>query len=171
MVSWLQALALAGASAACAVLLTLLAVQFPDGASAQARLREQVVARHVAALATPHLIDVASSDRHVVKPWLLGKIDFAPPVPDLSAQGFGLEGARLDQVDGQTAVALVYRLREHPVQLFVWRSAESRDAGVALVTVRGFSVATWSASGLHHAVVSDADAAEVARFARALRGI
>jgi len=167
--SWWQAIALAGASAVCAVLVTLTVLRASSDEGGQAALREQVVARHVAALASRRLIEVASSDRHVVKPWLLGKVDFAPQVPDLAAQGFALDGARLDQVEGKAAVALVYRLREHPVHLFVWRSAESRDAALALVTVRGFSVATWSAGGLHHAAVSDADAAEVGRFARALQ--
>ena len=165
MLAWWQALLLAGATGALAVLATAFVLTGPGREDAATSLREQLVARHVAALASNHLIDVASSDRHVVKPWFQGKVDFAPQVRDLSSQDFALEGARLDQVGGRTAVAVVYRLREHPINLFVWRRADARDAALDLAIVRGFSVAAWSVGGLDYAAVSDADAGELRRFA------
>lgn len=175
MLAWWQALLLAGATGALAVLGTAFVLVGPGREEAATSLREQMVARHVAALASNHLIDVASSDRHVVKPWFQGKVDFAPQVRDLSAQGFALEGARLDQVGGRTAVAVVYRIREHPINLFVWRRADGRadgrDAALDLAIVRGFSVAAWSAGGLDYAAVSDADAGELRRFAGELQAL
>lgn len=173
LLAWWQALALAGATGALAMLATVFVLIGPGREDAATSLREQMVARHVAALASNHLIDVASSDRHAVKPWLQGKVDFAPQVRDLSPQGFTLEGARLDRVGGRAAVALVYRIREHPIDLFVWRRADGRadgrDAALEMAIVRGFSVASWSVDGLEYAAVSDADAGELRRFADELQ--
>ena len=168
MLTWWQALALAGATGALAVLVTLSVLPGPGREVVHAQLSEQLVARHVASLASGRLIDVASSDRHVVKPWFQGKVDFAPQVRDLSSLGFAIEGARLEQVAGRGAVAVVYRIREHPINLFVWRRVDASDAALEIATVRGFSVAAWSAGGLNYTAVSDTDAGEMERFARAL---
>ena len=129
-------------------------------------LREPAIARHVASLRDDlALTHVLSSDRHTVKPWFAGKIDFAPPVFDFAEQGFALVGGRLDALDGQRAAAIVYRLREHRINLFVWRAANLQAAPVALSSLRGFGVAAWAADGLNFAAVSDVDGAELRRFA------
>ena len=128
---------------------------------------EQVVASHVASLGPARrLVEVASTDRHVVKPWFQGKVDFAPVVRDLSAEGYALLGGRLDHVAEGQAVAIVYKVREHVVSLFVWRAANPRDEPLALSSARGFSVASWSEAGLRFAAVSDAEAREIEHFAR-----
>ena len=130
-------------------------------------LRDPAVASHVAAL-TPkrQLIEVASSDRHTVKPWFQGRIDFAPPVKDLAGEGFVLLGARLDQVADKPAAAVVYQIRKHVINLFVWRATDPAPDAIATSSVRGFSVTTWSASGLRFAAVSDVEARELTRFAQ-----
>ena len=69
---------------------------------------------------------------------------------------------------GQGAVAVVYRIRKHPINLFVWRRADTSEAALEIAAVRGFSVAAWSAGGLNYTAVSDTDAGEMERFARAL---
>ena len=127
--------------------------------------------QHVASLAPPRrLVDVESSDRHVVKPWLIGKIDFAPPVLDLEPYGFTLLGARLDRVGNRQAAAVVYRIRNHDINLFVWRAArEGTRTEAELTAVRGFGVASWTQNGLMFVAVSDVDRRDLQKFVDALR--
>ena len=130
-------------------------------------LRDPAVASHVAALAsTRQLIQVASSDRHTVKPWFQGKIDFAPPVKDLGHEGFVLMGGRLDQVADKPAAAVVYQVRKHVINLFVWRATDRAPDAIATSSMRGFSVTTWAADGMRFAAVSDVDARDLSRFAQ-----
>ena len=96
-----------------------------------------------------------------VKPWFNGKIDFAPPVPELADQGFPLAGGRLDSVEGRTVAAIVYKRRLHTVNLFVWRSAA--EPGRNRVE-DGFALREWSADGLRFAAISDIPAEELGQF-------
>ena len=134
-------------------------------------LPEYAVTRHVASLtpAGPR-IDVASSDRHVVRPWFQGRLEFAPMVRDLSAQGFDLMGARLDRLGDQQAVAVVYRLHGHSINVFSWRGSGGYPKAEGVATIRGFRVVTWSDQDMNYAAVSDMDSAELDRFTVAYRG-
>jgi anti-sigma factor RsiW len=133
-------------------------------------LPEFAVTRHVASLRPEGpRIDVASSDRHVVRPWFQGRLEFAPMVRDLSAQGFDLLGARLDRVGDRQAVAVVYRLHNHIINVFSWRAAGDSAEAEREATIRGFHVVTWRDRDMDFAVVSDTDSAELKRFTVAYR--
>jgi anti-sigma factor RsiW len=132
--------------------------------------REDAIARHVASLTTEGpRIDVASSDRHVVRPWFQGRLEFAPTVRDLSAQGFDLVGARLDRVKDRQAVAVVYRLHSHVISVFSWRGTGASAKTEREATIRGFNVTIWSDGDMDFAAVSDTDSTELKRFIAAYR--
>jgi len=129
---------------------------------------QEVVSSHVRSLMADHLMDVASSDRHTVKPWFSGKLDFAPPVEDLADRDFPLIGGRLDAIGGQPVAALVYRHRKHIINLFIWPSA-APSAAVREGTQRGYHTLTWSQSGMTYWAISDMNAGDLRAFAQELQ--
>jgi len=118
------------------------------------RLADDVVASHVRASLGQHVVDVASSDHHTVKPWLSARLDFSPPVAELSLPGSTFLGARVDYLDGRPVAALVYRQGQHLVTSFVW-PASADDSDPAFARERGFETAHWVRGGMNHWVVSD----------------
>lgn len=157
---------LSGALAAVAASLALLLVN--PGAHERA-IEDEVIAGQIRSLQAGHLVDVATSDRHTVKPWFNGKVDFAPPVVDLAAQGFPLAGGRLDYLHGRSVAALVYRRRAHVINLFVWPSHPGETLS-GRASRNGYNVAYWTSGGLEFWAVSDVDGADLQRFAQAYRG-
>ncbi|HYZ63680.1 MAG TPA: anti-sigma factor [Acetobacteraceae bacterium] len=126
-----------------------------------------IVTSHVRALQPGHLLDVASSDQHTVKPWFDGRLDFAPPVKDLGPAGFPLAGGRLDYVGGRNVAALVYYRRQHPIDVFIW--PESGESAPVASSRNGYNVLRWTHAGMAFTAVSDLDARELAEFAGMLR--
>ena len=110
-----------------------------------------------------HLRDVASTDQHTVKPWFNGRTDFSPEMQDFGPQGFSLVGGRLDYIDGKGVAALIYRHRQHLVNLFTGftSSAYSKESQFAQ---NGFHVLPWSDGSMTYWVVSDLDPAELSEF-------
>jgi anti-sigma factor RsiW len=124
---------------------------------------DELVAGHVRSLLAAHLTDVASTDQHTVKPWYTGKLDFSPSVPRLDSAGFTLIGGRLDYVGRRAVAALVYRRRQHVINVFVQPAPP--DAAPMADNVRGFHLVRWAKGGLEYIAVSDLNAAELAQFA------
>lgn len=143
-------------AAACAAI--ALAVLLPQRPSADERLAEALVAAHARALLTQHTLDVASSDRHAVKPWFSGRLDFAPPVHDFSERGFSLAGARLDYLERRAVAVLVYHHRQHVIDVFIWPARETATARSPARTLQGYHVLGKTASGMNFRAVSDVEA-------------
>jgi len=126
----------------------------------------EAVTTHVRATLNNHLIEVASSDRHTVKPWLSARLDYSPPVRDLASEGFALIGGRLDTLDKQRVATLVYRYRLHTIDVFV--RPEVAHAPSALRTVRGFNIAHATGSGMDWLAVSDVSGDVLTAFVQRL---
>jgi anti-sigma factor RsiW len=148
---------LSGAISALAACFALFAFM-PSGVS----LESELVDAQARSLEAQHLVDVETSDRHTVKPWFNGKIDFAPPVVDLVSQGFPLVGGRLDRLNGRRVAALVFHARAHVINLFIWPG--DAPAEPMMEHREGYSLLRWGSGGLVFWAVSDVDPASLTTF-------
>jgi anti-sigma factor RsiW len=129
------------------------------------RILGDVVSAHLRSLQAEHLTDVQSSDQHTVKPWFNGKFDVAPPVIDLTAEGFRLIGGRLDYIDGKPVAALVYKRRAHVINLFVAQALGPTPFAPRSKSIQGFNTLHWTEQGLNLLAVSDISPDELQEFA------
>jgi anti-sigma factor RsiW len=127
-------------------------------------ITSEIVSAHLRSLQAGHLTDVISTDQHTVKPWFNGRLDVSPPVIDLTAQGFTLIGGRLDYIDARAIGAIVYRRRQHIINLFVAQTASTESRPAKTETIQGFNIRRWSDRGLNYWAVSDIGADELAEF-------
>jgi anti-sigma factor RsiW len=130
---------------------------------------DAAVAGHFRGLAAGMPFDVASSDRHTVKPWFAGKVNFAPEVVDLAENGFSLAGGRIDVIAGRTAATLVFHHDKHVISLTEAFDPSGTFKNPIRTTHDGFATVHWSAADIAYWAVSDAAPAEVDAFAAAFR--
>jgi anti-sigma factor RsiW len=151
------------------VLTTWRVAIFLHSPSAAELLTDEVASSHVRSLMAAHLTDVPSSDRHTVKPWFNGKLDFSPAVQDFAASGFPLVGGRLDYLNHRSVAALVYQRRQHVINLFVWPAPDASDAAVQTANRQGYHVVHWTRSHMNYWAASDLNPAELDAFAEMYR--
>jgi anti-sigma factor RsiW len=149
-----------GVSAIAATGLVALVLRNDD----QERIMSEIVSAHLRSLQAGHLTDVLSTDQHTVKPWFNGRLDVAPPVIDLTAQGFTLIGGRLDYVDARPIGAVIYKRRAHVINLFVAQTSNIRRRAARTETFQGYNIRHWSDRGLNFWAISDIGADELAEF-------
>lgn len=153
---WLGAGSGAGAMALAAALVFLLL-------SPTNLLVNDLLEAHQRSLLSGHLIDVASSDRHTVKPWFAGHADVSPPALNFPAQGYVLVGGRADYVNGMRVAVVVYRHGAHVINLFSW--ADRGQGLPAARTRNGYHMLFWKEGDLDFAAVSDTAPQELDAFA------
>ena len=160
--SAIPAAAVAGAA------LAWIGVVVLGGIGGRQRVFDELVAGHVRSLMVDHLVDVASSDQHTVRPWFNGKIDFAPPVADYPSDGFPLVGGRVDYIGGRPVAALVYRHQQHLVNVFIWPTG-SGASDPREFSSQGYHLLRWSDAGLEYWAVSDLNTRDLQRLAELIR--
>jgi anti-sigma factor RsiW len=129
---------------------------------------EELVASHIRSLQPGHLMDVVSTDQHTVKPWFDGKLDFSPPVRDLAEQGYPLIGGRLDYADGRAVAALVYQLRKHYINVFVWPDDGKQAKLPEFSSRQGYNMVCRSNGGMRLCGITDANADDLRQFMQIL---
>jgi anti-sigma factor RsiW len=152
----LAAAAVFGAVMASSVMLTI------ERYDRRQQVAGEVVAGHIRSLMAPQPFDIASSDRHTVKPWFTSRLPVSPQVPDLAAQGFALLGGRVDVVGHDPVATIVYRHAAHTVSLTTLPSGRS----VSDQTIAGYNVRSWRDPDFTYVAVSDLPAADLATFER-----
>lgn len=162
-IAW-RPMGLALTAAALSVSAVNLAVRQPRG---DERLMQAAVSSHLQATTARPLVEVSSPDRDTVRPWLAERLGFVAPVAVPPGAGATLVGARLDNLDGRSVAAVVYRLREHVVHAFIWPASDD-SAAIASASMRGLSVSHWSRGGLRFCVVSDLPPGQLLAFAQSL---
>ncbi len=133
------------------------------------QLVNDVMGAHLRSLMENHLIDVASSDQHTVKPWFAGHAEVSPPTADFPKEDFRLVGGRVDYVDGHRAAVLVYRHGAHTINVFSW--AQSGEALPNIVTRNGYHAVFWRSGDLVFCAVSDTALDELLGLVRLLKEI
>jgi anti-sigma factor RsiW len=154
----------AAAVFAVAAAVLLIIILFRPAPSPEEQVTEQIVNNHMRSLMPNHLTDVQNSDQHTVKPWFNGKLDFSPPVLDLSSQGFTLVGGRLDYINGQPVAAIVYQRKSHYINFFFWFSDNKDDVSKKVSVTRGYNLIHWTKGNRNYWAISDLNLTELDEF-------
>ena len=128
----------------------------------------QAISDHARSLLVDHLLDVSSSDPDSVKPWFLGKIDYSPPVVNLTEGGYKLVGGRLDILENRQVAAIVYKHQDRFITVFVWPAA-NHAIDFDSQFFQGFNLCGWNKSGLNYLIVSELSQADMEKFEDQLR--
>jgi hypothetical protein len=116
------------------------------------------------------VLDIRSDSQPTLNEWFKAKLPFplalpASPLAPGEERPYLLEGARLVQVGGKSAVYIAYQMATGPVGLIVAPDSVAVASGGVKVdfkkvsfhyrTVEGYKVVTWSLGGRTYALVSE----------------
>ena len=122
---------------------------------------DEVLGNHIRSMMATQPYDVASSDRHTVKPWFNGRIVQSPRVVDLAKDGFPLVGGRVDVIARTPVPSLVYRYEKHLISV---TQTQGLGAPPPTRTTDGYHVVGWTDGGVSYWAVSDVGEGELKRF-------
>lgn len=157
----------AGLAAAAALVLTALFLLPWRGSEPPTRLASAVDG-HIRALQATHPLEVESSDRHTVKPWFTGKIDFAFALPDVADMDFRLLGGRLEYLADQRVAQVFYQVRRHRISVFILPHPQG-EAGLSATMSgqqKGFQYVVVQRPMLTYVLISDVNPQDLMALAR-----
>lgn len=125
------------------------------------QVQRDVLQAHVRSLLQDNPLQVASSDSHTVRPWFAGRIDIAPGVRDLTGEGFPLIGGRLDYVGERRVGVVVYKRKQHWVNVYMWPAGDEPDTDATAAARNGYNMVSWTKGGIAHTAVSDLNLTEL----------
>jgi len=124
---------------------------------------QNILSDHIRSLIGTHLLDVPSSDQHTVKPWFNGKLDFSPEVKDFASEGFPLIGGRIEYLADRNVAVLVYRRRQHVINLFTWPSSLP-SVNESHLARNGYNLLHWTDASMTYWLASDIPMVELQQF-------
>jgi anti-sigma factor RsiW len=168
--SWIRPLARPALYAAAAILVFALGVwartlisQWRDQ-----QLVAEAVSDHTRSLLVDHMLDIASSEQATIERWLIEKLGYSPRIVDLTDKGYKLVGARLETLDNHRVAAIVYKLNDSFINVFVWPAANGA-IDFDNRTLQGHNLCGWNASGFNYLIVSELDQEDMEKFEDELR--
>jgi anti-sigma factor RsiW len=149
----------------CTALLSVMATTAVLHDNGNDALESDLVSMHLRSLMTPNPVDVVSSDSHTVKPWFNGRIKYSPPVEDFAAQGFPLIGGRLEVFSSEPVSSLVYRHKQHLINLYVLPVRLGKRYAALKNTERdGFNIMTRQSGDFVYVAVSDVNPTDLGQL-------
>ena len=147
-----------------AVIVTWALTYFLTKSTTEERLVDAAVSAHTHSFMTNHLTDVTTSDPRSVEAWFKERLPFVPLVRDLSAQGYTLEGGRLDYLYKHSVAALVYRQGDHLINVFMWPASRRDEFPEQMLQDDGFHIMFWTRSRTNYCAISDLEQRDFVAF-------
>jgi len=134
-----------------------------QGLAGDRNVANRVLTNHIRGLLAPQPFDVASSDRHAIKPWFTSRLPESPPIVDLGGAGFSLVGGRVDVLGELPVPTVVYRRGGHTVSLTALRGTPS----VPAASIAGYNMLSWREGEFTYIAVADLPEADLEAFKQA----
>jgi anti-sigma factor RsiW len=109
------------------------------------------------------LVELASADFSVLKPWFSNKVGFAPPAIDLRDCDYELAGGRVAMLGQRPVVALVYKRANDRLIIYCW-PPQQEPVGYSQRSVDGYRVYIWANSQCNYVLVESSDDPKISQF-------